>query len=167
MLPLPEPLQVFENLPIEDLQLDNELVPFPSNDTCQVCDGEGNIMICDGCPKTFHKSCTGMEPKSRREKDSDEWFCRQCRGDRQRQTIHMVSCVECLNQVHLNSTSGQQAEVLPIQCSLCEDYMHFDCLKVPLELLLHCAVTSSGSANSCGWTMFESCRQVVMSCVDF
>jgi hypothetical protein len=41
---------------------------------CVICTEGGELMCCDGCPRTYHLPCLGMKraPKG-------EWLCRHCR----------------------------------------------------------------------------------------
>jgi hypothetical protein len=56
--------------------LDEIKMEFPSNEYCQVCDSEGALVMCDSCPKTYHKLCLRI-PEYDSTKD---WFCDMCKG---------------------------------------------------------------------------------------
>jgi len=51
----------------------------PNEDFCQVCQGKGRFICCDGCPHSFHLTCLDppMDNDSVPDKDS-LWFCRDC-----------------------------------------------------------------------------------------
>ncbi|KAF3441227.1 hypothetical protein FNV43_RR15140 [Rhamnella rubrinervis] len=40
---------------------------------CSVCHYGGELMLCDQCPSSFHKSCLGLK-----EIPNDDWFCPSC-----------------------------------------------------------------------------------------
>lgn len=45
------------------------------DDTCQVCNLHGDLLVCDGCEQTFHAACVGLEVMPEEE---DKWFCPTC-----------------------------------------------------------------------------------------
>ncbi|KAJ5709792.1 hypothetical protein N7493_010083 [Penicillium malachiteum] len=45
-------------------------------DNCVVCDGEGELLCCDGCDNAFHFGC--LSELDVLHKDEDEWFCPSC-----------------------------------------------------------------------------------------
>ncbi|KAK9818234.1 hypothetical protein WJX72_009182 [[Myrmecia] bisecta] len=44
------------------------------DDLCAVCQQDGELLMCDGCPRVFHVDCLGMT----RVPEGD-WFCAVCR----------------------------------------------------------------------------------------
>ncbi|KAF4984024.1 hypothetical protein FZEAL_682 [Fusarium zealandicum] len=46
-----------------------------NDEDCSACGAAGDVVCCDGCPRSFHFECVGMVPS-----DSlpDEWFCNEC-----------------------------------------------------------------------------------------
>ncbi|CDP07019.1 unnamed protein product [Coffea canephora] len=44
-----------------------------SDDVCSICQGMGELLCCDMCPRAFHKECVNLPsiPK-------DNWYCRYC-----------------------------------------------------------------------------------------
>ena len=50
----------FPDMPREEFDTDEkvlEFAPFPSNNQCQLCPGDDDIILCDACPKTYHAKC--------------------------------------------------------------------------------------------------------------
>lgn len=33
-----------------------------NDDQCAICDGRGDLLCCDACPRAFHLSCCGVKP---------------------------------------------------------------------------------------------------------
>ncbi|CAH9090265.1 unnamed protein product [Cuscuta europaea] len=44
-----------------------------SDDLCIVCADGGNLVLCDGCPRSFHKECAHLDSVP-----SGKWFCKYC-----------------------------------------------------------------------------------------
>lgn len=42
--------------------------------TCHVCKADGDLMLCDFCPKAYHKVCLEIAP----DEDEKEWACPDC-----------------------------------------------------------------------------------------
>lgn len=49
-----------------------------NEDVCSSCDGLGNFICCDSCPRSFHFTCAEppLDPLNLPE---DDWFCSECR----------------------------------------------------------------------------------------
>eukprot|EP00977_Amphora_coffeiformis_P019560 scaffold7349_cov173-Amphora_coffeaeformis.AAC.41 len=46
---------------------------------CQVCQGFGDVVCCDGCPSVFHPHCVPQGPsKDSLDNNEDPWFCPNC-----------------------------------------------------------------------------------------
>ena len=46
------------------------------SDKCGLCDGAGDLIMCDGCPRSFHPTCVELDPEALPEGD---WQCIMCR----------------------------------------------------------------------------------------
>ncbi|KAI5465776.1 hypothetical protein BGZ63DRAFT_349263 [Mariannaea sp. PMI_226] len=46
-----------------------------NEEDCSACGAAGDVVCCDGCPRSFHFECVGM---SRSDPLPDEWFCNEC-----------------------------------------------------------------------------------------
>ena len=53
---------------VSELQADN-------NEFCSACGGDGTLVCCDGCPRSFHFSC--LDPPITKA-PVGEWFCQIC-----------------------------------------------------------------------------------------
>ncbi|CVK92743.1 hypothetical protein FPRO06_02668 [Fusarium proliferatum] len=46
-----------------------------NDEDCSACGAAGDVVCCDGCPRSFHFECVGMIPSDHL---PDEWFCNEC-----------------------------------------------------------------------------------------
>ncbi|KAH6998516.1 hypothetical protein BKA56DRAFT_608056 [Ilyonectria sp. MPI-CAGE-AT-0026] len=46
-----------------------------NDEDCSACGAAGDVVCCDGCPRSFHFECVGMVQS---ENLPDEWFCNEC-----------------------------------------------------------------------------------------
>ncbi|KAK7404182.1 hypothetical protein QQX98_010024 [Neonectria punicea] len=46
-----------------------------NDEDCSACGAAGDVVCCDGCPRSFHFECVGMVQS---ESLPDEWFCNEC-----------------------------------------------------------------------------------------
>ena len=52
----------------------DECARVPNSEQCAVCgkdESDGTLLMCDGCPASFHLSCIGMDAVP----EDDQWFC--------------------------------------------------------------------------------------------
>ncbi|KAL8216954.1 hypothetical protein R6Q57_023791 [Mikania cordata] len=71
-----------------------------SNDLlCMVCQKSGDLLLCDGCPRSFHKECI-LETRAPFEK----WFCKYCQ----------VS-MKCLGSIFKYVVGGTVSGINPIE----------------------------------------------------
>lgn len=79
--------------------------PQGENDCfCKVCHDGGDLVLCDLCPSSFHKSCIGLK-----EVPDGDWFCPACgcglcgqsilKKDRE-PTTHYRTCGQCKHKYH-------------------------------------------------------------------
>ncbi|GBG32642.1 PHD finger protein 21A [Hondaea fermentalgiana] len=45
-----------------------------NEDFCSLCEQGGDLLLCDGCPRSYHLPCLGIEEPP----EEDEWFCPEC-----------------------------------------------------------------------------------------
>ena len=64
--------------------VNDEAVPILGEDGnyfhCYICNGFGDVVCCDACPKVYHQSCIPEKDPSRiaLDKDEDPWYCPSC-----------------------------------------------------------------------------------------
>lgn len=69
--------QVIEDDPEYNIEEDEDTGDEDDDDPwdtiCDVCDKDGKLLCCDGCPKAYHPECIELDdfPKG-------DWFCREC-----------------------------------------------------------------------------------------
>ncbi|XP_073261529.1 increased DNA methylation 1-like [Populus alba] len=52
-----------------------------NDDLCIICADGGDLLICDGCPRAFHKGCASLSTVP-----SGNWCCQHCQNTFQRET---------------------------------------------------------------------------------
>uniref|UniRef100_A0A7N0VI94 Uncharacterized protein n=1 Tax=Kalanchoe fedtschenkoi TaxID=63787 RepID=A0A7N0VI94_KALFE len=79
-----------------------------NDDLCAICHWAGDLMMCDGCPASFHMACLGLQ-----EIPDGDWFCPSC-------------CCAFCGRGELKENIGK-TEVF--RCYQCEHQYHMSCLK--------------------------------------
>ncbi|XP_060201428.1 uncharacterized protein LOC132629977 isoform X2 [Lycium barbarum] len=61
-----------------------------SDDLCIICADGGNLVLCDGCPRAFHKECASLSAVPR-----GKWYYKYCENKFQREKLaeHNVNAV--------------------------------------------------------------------------
>ncbi|KAL4587761.1 hypothetical protein LXL04_000635 [Taraxacum kok-saghyz] len=91
---------------------EHEMVNDNDNDyICSVCQYGGELVLCDQCPSSFHKSCVGLE-----EIPDGEWFCPSC-------CCRICNQYKCSESYELNTDSNM------LNCEQCDKQYHVGCLK--------------------------------------
>lgn len=75
---------------------------------CSMCHYGGELILCDQCPSSFHKSCLGLK-----DVPEGEWFCPSC-------------CCRICGQ---NKYSEHYLDNSALTCGQCEQQYHMGCLK--------------------------------------
>ncbi|BAS99653.1 Os06g0731100 [Oryza sativa Japonica Group] len=52
-----------------------------SDDLCSICSDGGELLLCDSCPRAFHRECVGFTTIPR-----GTWCCRYCENRQQRES---------------------------------------------------------------------------------
>ncbi|XP_028784602.1 uncharacterized protein LOC114740599 [Neltuma alba] len=97
---------------------------------CSVCHYGGELILCDNCPSSFHKSCIVLE-----DIPEGDWFCPSC----------------CCGICRQRKTEGADDEKL-LTCSQCEHKYHAKCLGKR-------SVTMSGRYLK-NWFCGKSCEKI-------
>ncbi|CAL5202531.1 unnamed protein product [Lathyrus oleraceus] len=71
---------------------------------CSVCRNGGELLLCDRCPSSYHKTCLGLE-----DIPDGEWFCPSCLcgicGQRKfnggGEDGHFLKCIQCEHNYHV------------------------------------------------------------------
>ncbi|XP_022934643.1 uncharacterized protein LOC111441779 isoform X1 [Cucurbita moschata] len=53
-----------------------------NDDLCIICLDGGNLLLCDGCPRAFHKECASLSSVPR-----GDWYCKFCQNLFQRENL--------------------------------------------------------------------------------
>ncbi|XP_061348068.1 uncharacterized protein LOC133293509 [Gastrolobium bilobum] len=79
---------------------------------CSVCHYGGELILCDQCPSSFHKTCLGLE-----DIPDGDWFCPSCRcgicgqskinGD---EDGHFLACTQCENKYHVRCVKSRAVD---------------------------------------------------------
>jgi len=85
-----------------------------NNDTCYVCGFEGVLILCDGCPSSFHSDCLG--PKRDPDGPDGTWLCPSC-------------CCRICRQRTCKKEFANDSDHNFLACVQCEQKSHFGCIK--------------------------------------
>lgn len=119
---------VVNDLPFEKADA-TTYVPSPSvghdgnNFYCEICNGVGEIVCCDGCPKVFHHFCLEEGTPSRIALDNDEdpWYCPDCLSENNKEAPSSSRrssrrlCSECRQSTGPNPI---------LRCERCSAWVH-------------------------------------------
>ncbi|KAK4804300.1 hypothetical protein SAY86_004117 [Trapa natans] len=109
-----------------------------NDSVCSVCHYGGELVLCDGCPSSFHLSCIGMS-----EVPDGDWFCPSC------------CCRMCKKREAGDTTANCVGNSILI-CDQCSAKYHFDC------------VTSKDANISCrfrrrNWFCGKKCEEIYLA----
>ncbi len=66
----------------------------PHQNYCNVCEGGGELLLCDSCTKSFHLAC--LEPELQ-DLPEFEWFCPNCENQKKGKAALKTSTGSILN----------------------------------------------------------------------
>eukprot|EP00048_Salpingoeca_helianthica_P004774 m.80770 g.80770 ORF g.80770 m.80770 type:complete len:849 (-) comp13342_c0_seq1:23-2569(-) len=84
---------------------ENEAQDDDNDDYCGKCKRPGNLLCCDGCPRSFHFGCIGIREEEL--KDGEEWLCPVCSKAKKHQK-KKKSAVEEI--VHVDDVAEKEKE---------------------------------------------------------
>ncbi|KAK9940808.1 hypothetical protein M0R45_017449 [Rubus argutus] len=102
---------------------------------CTVCHYGGDLILCDHCPSSFHKSCLGLK-----DVPDGDWFCPSCR------------CGIC-GQRKLKEDKEHIIHSDILTCGQCEHNYHTGCLRKG-------GVDTSGSDPKGNWFCSKNCKKI-------
>uniref|UniRef100_A0A6M2ERN9 PHD-type domain-containing protein n=1 Tax=Populus davidiana TaxID=266767 RepID=A0A6M2ERN9_9ROSI len=99
-----------------------------NDDLCIICADGGNLLLCDGCPRAFHKGCASLPTVP-----SGDWYCQYCQNTFEREKLvehnanasaaGRVSGVDSIEQITkrcFRIVKNIEAELTG--CALCRGY---------------------------------------------
>ncbi|ERN04758.1 hypothetical protein AMTR_s00140p00029580 [Amborella trichopoda] len=120
------------------LSRDRKFSNVDNDDLCTFCWDGGNLLLCDGCPRSFHPDCVGLPCIPR-----GDWYCAYCEKnsldcksidqttERCRRVVKTAAtevggCVLCRAHDFNKTGFGPRTVIL---CDQCEKEYHVGCLK--------------------------------------
>ncbi|KAL8115226.1 uncharacterized protein LOC141663839 isoform X1 [Apium graveolens] len=97
---------------VKGKQTDNE-----TDCICSICHLGGNLILCDGCPSTFHKRCLGLKGVP-----TGNWFCPSC-------------CCKICGQSKNKGNIDVFTDSSVINCDQCARQYHIGCLRMKGHVL--------------------------------
>ncbi|KAL1549377.1 hypothetical protein AAHA92_17491 [Salvia divinorum] len=102
-----------------------------NDDLCIICADGGKLVLCDGCPRAFHKECASLSsiPRAGRVSGIDpiEQITNRCiRTVKNPEEAEVIACVICRGYDFSKSGFGPRTVIL---CDQCEKEYHVGCLK--------------------------------------
>ena len=100
----------------EEIITKRELTRAVWEEGCQSCGmdmhegGKGEVLLCDGCPREFHKSCLDP-PLDENEKLPDTWFCPICVAKKKAFETSKLDCEMITPTSFTRTTEGTQLGV--------------------------------------------------------
>ncbi|KAF8018805.1 hypothetical protein BT93_H3642 [Corymbia citriodora subsp. variegata] len=101
---------------------------------CSVCHYGGELILCDGCPSSFHKGCLGLK-----DIPDGDWFCPSC-------------CCAICNQCKSREDAGCSVDDHVLRCDQCERKYHIGCLRTR-------GVTELERDHKMNWFCSKTCEK--------
>ncbi|VEV57361.1 SNF2 helicase, putative [Plasmodium vinckei vinckei] len=112
----------------------NEDDDIPENeDRCKICREKSSnliLLLCDGCPNSYHVSCLGLQA----EPESEKWYCPVCKPEEHKnldvRRMRKGFAIDNMNGDHVNSSSCYvcQRPGKLLGCDFCPNSFHPTCL---------------------------------------
>ncbi|XP_057955124.1 uncharacterized protein LOC131149074 isoform X2 [Malania oleifera] len=111
-------------------QCDNDYI-------CSVCHYGGELILCDQCPSSFHKSCLGLK-----DIPAGDWFCPSC-------------CCRICGESKLNGNIDDHTDTSFLNCDQCESRYHVCCLRKE-------GLVKLGSNPKGNWFCSKICEKIFL-----
>ncbi|KAL9336733.1 hypothetical protein Peur_071221 [Populus x canadensis] len=99
-----------------------------NDDLCIICADGGDLLLCDGCPRAFHKGCASLSTVP-----SGDWYCQHCQNTFQREKfvehnanafaagrVSEIDSIEQITKRCFRIVKNVEAELTG--CALCRGY---------------------------------------------
>ncbi|RDX95823.1 Increased DNA methylation 1, partial [Mucuna pruriens] len=81
---------------------------------CSLCKYGGELILCDKCPSSFHKTCLGLE-----DIPDGDWFCPSCccgicgqrKTDGDDEVGHFLTCLQCEHKYHVRCLENGAVDI--------------------------------------------------------
>ncbi|XP_021909833.1 uncharacterized protein LOC110823704 [Carica papaya] len=111
--------------------------PGENDHICSICHYGGELILCDQCPSSFHKSCLGLK-----DVPDGDWFCPSC-------------CCGICKQTEVKKDALLFKDDIVVTCVQCQHKYHLGCLqRKGLPRLETCAKDH--------WFCGKSCEEVFL-----
>ncbi|KAJ1419462.1 Zinc finger, PHD-type [Sesbania bispinosa] len=112
------------------LSKDRKYTAKYNDDACVVCWDGGNLLLCDGCPRAFHKECASISsiPRAGRVEGVDpiEQIAKRCIRIVKDVHAEIGGCALCSGSDFSQSGFGPRTIII---CDQCEKEYHVGCLR--------------------------------------
>ncbi|UKJ89823.1 SWI/SNF-related chromatin remodelling factor [Theileria orientalis] len=102
-----------------------------NDERCKICrernrDESDVLLLCDGCPNSYHMSCLELQV----EPDTEKWYCPMCRPEAfQRVNLRRRNpLMEASEHVNSSICYVCQRHGKLLGCDFCSNSFHYDCL---------------------------------------
>ncbi|GAW81784.1 SNF2 family N-terminal domain containing protein [Plasmodium gonderi] len=112
----------------------NEDDEIPENeDRCKICREKSSnliLLLCDGCPNSYHVTCLGLPA----EPETEKWFCPVCKPEEHKnldvRRMRKGFAIDNMNGDHVNSSTCYvcQRPGKLLGCDFCPNSFHPTCL---------------------------------------
>ena len=125
-----EEKNIMGNEPMDDSSDDTDSISERTNLTdelahfneCVFCEDGGKLICCDYCPRVYHQRCLQVADHPTKNED---WMCPTCFA-----AYKKKKCKICEESI------AKMDEEYALKCPLCKCLMHFECMAIPINLLL-------------------------------
>ncbi|OIW09535.1 hypothetical protein TanjilG_30854 [Lupinus angustifolius] len=134
----------------------NDLCQSENDYLCSVCHYGGDLILCDQCPSSFHKTCLGLE-----DIPDGDWFCPSCRCGMCGQSKidgaedgHFLTCIQCEHKYHVRCLRNR--DLCKSRSDLENWFCGKDCEKIYAALHKLLGEPVSVGVGNLTWTLVKS-----------